>query len=264
MYLAQFKKVIQSLDRAKNTLYTQYSKDSTTNLRHPKDHWIGWLQSFREEGYYKRKRFGNVRVKSIYNSLHCPNMLIWLAEASGVPEQLIYGSLSSIDPIAHPASICGTIRKAIPWELIEKYLVVFNNTKTNNPTITPERSFSLPKRITKKWAQEFLEYQKWRTSVNPYTRHQYLFKERLLNENSVDIKTLRLLEDTAEWIHQKGTYYTWKNKITSYMFLGEYKYWVMWYTDGSLASINRWKITGAEILSTKEEIKNYKNSLYIL
>lgn len=261
MYIAQFKKVINSLDRAKNNLYTQYSNEHIPNFdktNNPKENWLYWLNTFNSEGYYKRKRFGDVRVKSIYNSLQCPNMLIWLAEACNVENTLILNSIASVEENKHLASVCGSIRRILTWEVVEKHLVEFNNSKTNNPKISLEKQFRLPKRITKKWVQDFLESQKWKTSISPYTRHQYLFKERLIRENSVDKNTLNILAEVAEWIHEKGNYYTWRNRVFIYVFIGEYKYWAMWYADGSMASVNRWRITEKERLATYEEIKEYE------
>lgn len=263
MHVAQLKKVIKTLDRAKNSLYSQYGNELTPNFDtscHPKEHWLGWLDTFKNEGYCKRKHFGNVRAKSVYNALQCPSMLIWLAEASNVPNTVIQESLTGIEPNSHLATMCGRIRRKLTWELIEKHLVEFNNNQISQPKLSLEKSFTLPKRITKKWAKEFLESQTWKTSVSPYTRHQYLFKERLIRENAMDKKTLKILEQVAEWIHEKGSYYTWRNRVFIYLFIGEYKYWAMWYADGSMASVNRWRITGKEVASTLTEVNSYTSS----
>ena len=48
-----------------------------------KRHWVGWLEEYDGPGFYNRKRPSADRdAQFIYNHLHCPPMLCWLAEQS--------------------------------------------------------------------------------------------------------------------------------------------------------------------------------------
>jgi hypothetical protein len=230
-----------------------YKDDQTFELKIPKDHWLGWLSEYHTNGAYNRKVISGTSAKDVYNRLLCPNMLIWISEASGVPSKLIVEATeASLKDSTHLASVCSKIRKILTWEIVEKYLdkVWIQNLRTQYQ----EGSLVKPKILNKKWVQTFLEIQKWQTSINPYTRHQYVWRDRI-----IDKSLLNELCTIAEYIHEKGEHYTWKNKVYIYLILGKYKYWVMWKTEKYFMSINRWKTFGDEIKSTRKEISDYNN-----
>lgn len=109
--------------------------------------------------------------------------------------------------------------------------------------------------MTKPQLKKQLESLTWITSKNPFVIHQYVFGSHY--ENTPLYKQLKAL---AEEIHDRGDYYMWKKRMCIYLFIGEYKYWVMWETSKKFTSLNRWKITGEEEKATKEQISKYENN----
>lgn len=65
-----------------------------------KEHWLGWLSEYDGPGAFDRKAFGGRTAAFAYNHIVCAPMLLWLAEASGVPEDDIEA--------AHRAALAGT------------------------------------------------------------------------------------------------------------------------------------------------------------
>jgi hypothetical protein len=86
-----------------------------------KQHWIGWLAQYNGPGYYGRKN-SNRDARFIYNHINCPPMLIWLAETSGVPKLLIAASCRVASGVENETSACATIRRVLPWEIVESAL----------------------------------------------------------------------------------------------------------------------------------------------
>lgn len=87
------------------------------------EHWQGWLSECDGAGYYKRKK-PHQTVESVYNSIACPPMLFWLAEAVGVPKETLLKAkkIMLTKGIAFPRQ-CGGIRKLIPWAMIANALL---------------------------------------------------------------------------------------------------------------------------------------------
>jgi hypothetical protein len=84
-----------------------------------KEHWLGWLKGYKGAGYYKRKNWHR-SAKFVYNHLHSSGMLLWLAEASGVPRaNLIKAKQAVLSAKAHPPTQSAAIRRVIPWEVVE-------------------------------------------------------------------------------------------------------------------------------------------------
>ena len=124
----------------------------------------------------------------------------------------------------------------------------------------------LPSKMTKKSVQEWLESKQWRTSVSPFSKHQYLTEEEAWNVQKLfNIKAENYIGDLfeiADWIDTHaflGTYGNMKAgkniRVFKYIYFGEYKYWVIWYIDCdkntkeltySLRTINRSLIDGKE------------------
>lgn len=88
-----------------------------------KEHWLGWLEEYDGPGFYGRKTHGGRTAEFVYNHINCPPMLLWLAEAAGVPKKsLLAAKRSALAGPAKRGSHCGLIRKAIPWAVVEECL----------------------------------------------------------------------------------------------------------------------------------------------
>jgi hypothetical protein len=84
-----------------------------------KQHWLGWLREYYSEGAYNRKTFDH-GAEFAYNHLLCPPMVLWLAEASGIPkEKLVRAMKAALSAPSSRHAQCAAIRKVVPWELIE-------------------------------------------------------------------------------------------------------------------------------------------------
>lgn len=69
------------------------AKDSTWSragawYKTQKEHWLGWLAEYRGPGYYGRKN-SHRSAEFVYNHIVCPPMVLWLAEASGIPKPMV-------------------------------------------------------------------------------------------------------------------------------------------------------------------------------
>jgi hypothetical protein len=84
-----------------------------------KQHWLGWLSEYSGPGYYGRKNSCR-SAEFVYNHIVCPPMVLWLAEASGVPKVKVAdakrAALSSSPQLQAQSA---AIRRIIPWEMIE-------------------------------------------------------------------------------------------------------------------------------------------------
>ena len=81
-----------------------------------KQHWLGWLAGQNGPGYYGRKTRTN-SAEVVYNRIMCPYMLLWLAEATGVPRAKVLGAKRAAKSVgANFASQSAVIRRLVPWE----------------------------------------------------------------------------------------------------------------------------------------------------
>ena len=87
-----------------------------------KQHWIGWLSEYSGPGAHgatNRKYLGEYA----YNRIVCPYMLLWLAEASGVPKAKVVAAKRSAEFAgSYFAAQSAAIRKIIPWQMIHSLL----------------------------------------------------------------------------------------------------------------------------------------------
>jgi hypothetical protein len=87
-----------------------------------RQHWLGWLGGYNGRGAYGRKKWGRT-AEFVYNHIVCPPMVLWLAEACGVPNTKIYeamqAALSAGPTLNHQVA---AIRQVIPWKMIETRL----------------------------------------------------------------------------------------------------------------------------------------------
>jgi hypothetical protein len=84
-----------------------------------KQHWLGWLTEYDSPGYYGRKNRGQ-SAEFAYNHINCPPMVLWLAEASGVPRaKVAKAKQAALSAKPHLLTQSAAIRRIIPWEMIE-------------------------------------------------------------------------------------------------------------------------------------------------
>ena len=89
-----------------------------TWYRSQEEHWRGWLKGYRGPGYYNRKD-GDRTAEFVYNHLNCSSMLLWLAEASGVPKARVVKAKAARSASQNPSARSAAVRKIIPWEMVE-------------------------------------------------------------------------------------------------------------------------------------------------
>lgn len=76
-----------------------------------KHHWTRWLTEYQSSD--------RPAVK-IYNSINCPTMLFWLAEALEADEQLLGRAVSAaVSSRSNQISQTAAIRRVLPWSKIE-------------------------------------------------------------------------------------------------------------------------------------------------
>jgi hypothetical protein len=76
-------------------------------------HWTLWLGDNKAH-----------EAATIYNRILCGPMLLWLAEASGVPlEQLERAEQAALAVGPPSARRCGALRRIIPWACVQEKLV---------------------------------------------------------------------------------------------------------------------------------------------
>jgi hypothetical protein len=84
-----------------------------------KHHWLGWLKGYKGPGHYNRKNCHR-SAEFVYNHINCPPMVLWLAEASGVPRATIAKAKhAALSVKPHLPTQSAAIRRIIPWEMIE-------------------------------------------------------------------------------------------------------------------------------------------------
>jgi len=104
-----------------------------------KEHWLGWLAEYDGPGAYGRQTGVQRDAKYAYNHIVEPEMLLYLASASGVDGALVVAANQAFAERTTLMQASGTIRKIIPWETIAKALWP-NATQSNqlHPTIKPK------------------------------------------------------------------------------------------------------------------------------
>ena len=88
-----------------------------------KKHWLGWLSEYDGPGAYGRKTRSGRSAEFVYNHVNCPPMLLWLAEAAGLPKRdVLLAKHSALSIRRNRGTHCATIRRSIPWAMIEARL----------------------------------------------------------------------------------------------------------------------------------------------
>jgi hypothetical protein len=99
--------ILARKDRTKDVWYNSQKK-----------HWLGWLSEYDGPGYYGRSTWV-IGPERVYNRIVNPSMLVWLAEASGVPPATVQKAATAA--LAAPSAMSAqsaAIRRVIPWEMI--------------------------------------------------------------------------------------------------------------------------------------------------
>jgi hypothetical protein len=89
-----------------------------------REQWLNWLREYDGQGYYKRKQPGGRTAAFVYNHLHNPQMLAWLAGALGVPAALIRRArAASAESVSQsPATRAAAFRRVVPWSIVAEHL----------------------------------------------------------------------------------------------------------------------------------------------
>ena len=87
-----------------------------------KEHWLGWLGDSNGPGHYDRKSW-DVSAEGVYNRVVNPSMLVWLADAAGVPATDVTRAMkAALEGGSTMMQQSGSIRRVIPWKMIEEAL----------------------------------------------------------------------------------------------------------------------------------------------
>ena len=90
--------------------------------RTQKEHWLGWLGEYGGPGAYGRKGSKDRGAKFVYNHIIEYRMLLWLIDAAGLESKLVKMAKAVVDTEKSLQANSATIRKIVPWELLENAL----------------------------------------------------------------------------------------------------------------------------------------------
>lgn len=85
-------------------------------------HWLGWLAAYDRDAHGPKE--ANRSAEFVYNHIHNPQMLIWLAEAVGLSSRRI--ELATAAALANTkslATMAAAIRKVVTWRTVERALL---------------------------------------------------------------------------------------------------------------------------------------------
>jgi len=97
-----------------------------------KEHWIGWLTEYEGPGAYGRQTGVKRDAKFAYNHAVQPELLLYLARASGVDPKLVGAANLAFARGKTLMQKAGAIRAIIPWETVAAAL--WANYSTSVPT----------------------------------------------------------------------------------------------------------------------------------
>lgn len=86
------------------------------------EHWIGWLSEYNGPGAYGRQTSIKRDAKFAYNHVVQPEMLLYLAKASGVERKLLVAANFAFNLDGTLMQKSGAIRTIIPWETAARAL----------------------------------------------------------------------------------------------------------------------------------------------
>lgn len=131
--------------------------------RTQKEHWTGWLRNYDGPGFYGRLRWDR-DAQFVYNHIQCAPMLLWLAEAAGVPlAKVTEASKAALAAGPRLSSQVRALRKIIPWSLIEAGLKAEPTSPTSDASPTQGKGTEQKKMPRKEDAQKMLRVIKGRS-----------------------------------------------------------------------------------------------------
>lgn len=80
-----------------------------------KEHWIGWLSEYSGPGAYGRQTGIERDAEYAYNHVVQPELLLYLATASGVDSQLVAAANRAFEKRTSLMQAAGAIRAIVPW-----------------------------------------------------------------------------------------------------------------------------------------------------
>jgi len=80
-----------------------------------KEHWIGWLSEYAGPGAYGRHTGAKRDAEYAYNHVVQPELLLYLAKASGVDSQLVASANRAFEKRTSLMQAAGAIRAIVPW-----------------------------------------------------------------------------------------------------------------------------------------------------
>jgi hypothetical protein len=86
-----------------------------------KKSWLGWISNYPKTDVNRRKD-SDRDARFVYNHLHMPVMLLWLAESAGVSRDLLERASAAVPADTSGPTQCAQLRKAIPWKHVEAAL----------------------------------------------------------------------------------------------------------------------------------------------
>ncbi|BFU89264.1 MAG: hypothetical protein NTAFB01_04510 [Nitrospira sp.] len=88
-----------------------------------KEHWVGWLFHYNSPGAYGRKATAGRDAKFVYNHIVCPDLLTYLADASGVSRGLVRQAKRIASSGGTEMARAGAIRRIVPWDMVQTALL---------------------------------------------------------------------------------------------------------------------------------------------
>jgi hypothetical protein len=88
--------------------------------RSHKDVWLRWLSEYRDSAYDRANP--NRSAQFIYDKINLPEMIIWLAAASGVDARLVRKAAKTVHPKDKPMTQAAAVRRVLPWSVIASHL----------------------------------------------------------------------------------------------------------------------------------------------
>lgn len=98
-----------------------YGQVNNVNWTNQKEHMVPWFKSQQTRGEGKFTRLApNTSSRRTYNRLHCPEALLWIAEAVGIDSKLVQKAANEAAEAKNNRKRSGIIRSIISWDMIEK------------------------------------------------------------------------------------------------------------------------------------------------
>jgi hypothetical protein len=90
--------------------------------RTQQQHWLGWLGGYEGPGGYGREDWDR-SGEFVYNHIVNPQMLIYLAEATGIDPALVASAVEAALTKRTMMAMSASIRRIVPWNIVEAALL---------------------------------------------------------------------------------------------------------------------------------------------